>query len=195
MLIVQRRADADDGILCGTLLLPMVAMAKVDDVAKSEMDPIHLGKYKVKRNTYNVSPLSLAQIHAALELTLVMGLLFLLLVFANTLLQPMRRSLRKRGFFVLSLAVSTIFTYTVTRLFPLTPCLRQVPNAINTVVVMAFLWALYICTVALKRCFTLGEMCVLSQATAVLVFDSLCMVRISLCEWIKSIDDHVIDDV
>ena len=44
MLIVQPRADADDGILCGTLLLPMVAMAKVDNVAKSEMDPIRLGK-------------------------------------------------------------------------------------------------------------------------------------------------------
>ncbi|KAI7882570.1 hypothetical protein K492DRAFT_58174 [Lichtheimia hyalospora FSU 10163] len=120
-----------------------------------------------------------------------MGLLFLLLVFANTLLQPMRRSLRKRGFFVLSLAVSTVFTYTVTRLFPLTPCLRQVPNAINTVVVMAFLWALYICTVALKRCFTLGEMCVLSQATAVLVFDSLCMMMSEGVPSFLKMDNHV----
>ncbi|KAI9321576.1 hypothetical protein BX666DRAFT_1001679 [Dichotomocladium elegans] len=154
------RGDADDGILCGTLLLPMVGIAKITDIAKTEMDQAHF-----------------ARVHAVLELTFLTAFLFLVLIAANALLQPLRRSLRKRSFFFLSLMVSALFTFVMTQILPLTPFLREVPNIVTMGAVLAFQWSLYICVVALKRSFTLGEMCVLSQAIAVLVFGSLCMVK------------------
>ncbi|KAI8145306.1 hypothetical protein BJV82DRAFT_33585 [Fennellomyces sp. T-0311] len=147
------RADADDGLLCGVFLLPMVAMAKMTDVARSDVDS--------------------ARMHVKFELVLLMTLIFLILVLANRFLQPMRRIIRKRGLFVSSMVVSIAFTHGVTRLSPLTPVLSQIPISMIAVPVTAFQWALYTCTVALKRCFTLGEMCVLSEATAILVYGAL----------------------
>jgi hypothetical protein len=38
------RANADDGLLCGVLLLPMVAAAKLADGSRRNIDQFHIGK-------------------------------------------------------------------------------------------------------------------------------------------------------
>jgi hypothetical protein len=38
------RANADDGLLCGVLLLPMVATAKLVDASKRNADTFNIGK-------------------------------------------------------------------------------------------------------------------------------------------------------
>lgn len=40
------RANADDGLLCGVLLLPMVATAKLVDASKRNADTFNIGKKK-----------------------------------------------------------------------------------------------------------------------------------------------------
>lgn len=39
--------------------------------------------------------------------------------------------------------------------------------------ITTFQWSLYLCVVALKRCFTLGEMCVISESAAVVIHKAL----------------------
>lgn len=68
-----------------------------------------------------------------------------------------------------SILVSALFTILITRLSPLTPILAETPIAMTIVSITMFQWFLYICVVTLKKCFTLGEMCVISQAAAVVV--------------------------
>ena len=111
--------------------------------------------------------------HGRLELVLLMTLIFLILVLANRFLQPMRRIIRKRGLFVSSMIISIAFTHGISRLTPLTPILNRIPISIIAIPITTFQWALYTCTVALKRCFTLGEMCILSEAVAILVYGAL----------------------
>ncbi|KAI9492568.1 hypothetical protein BDB00DRAFT_827981 [Zychaea mexicana] len=158
------RGDADDGLLCGVFLMPMVGIAKMTDVATTEME-------EAGRN---------ARMHGKLELVLLMTLVFLILVLTNRFLQPMRRIIRKRGLFVSSMIVSIAFTHGVSRLSPLTPVLSRMPISMIAVPITAFQWALYTCTVALKRCFTLGEMCILSEAVAILVYGALEYVFIAM---------------
>ncbi|GAA5814660.1 hypothetical protein MFLAVUS_008159 [Mucor flavus] len=126
------RANADDGLLCGVLLLPMVAAAKLADASRKDLDQFHT-------------------------------------VFTNEYLHPLKRVIRKRGLFVSSILVSALFTTLITRVSPLTPILAETPITMTIVSITMFQWFLYICVVTLKKCFTLGEMCVISQASAAVV--------------------------
>jgi hypothetical protein len=98
-----------------------------------------------------------------------MSVILLLLVFTNEYLHPLKRVIRKRGLFVSSIFVSGLFTILITRLSPLAPILADTPVAMTIISITMFQWFLYICVVTLKKCFTLGEMCVISQAAAVVV--------------------------
>jgi hypothetical protein len=42
------RANADDGLLCGVLLLPMVAASKVIDASRKSAEEYRIGKKKKK---------------------------------------------------------------------------------------------------------------------------------------------------
>ena len=98
-----------------------------------------------------------------------MSVILLLLVFTNEYLHPFKRVIRKRGLFVSSIFVSALFTTLITRLSPLAPILSETPIFMTIISITMFQWFLYICVVTLKKCFTLGEMCVISQAAAVVV--------------------------
>lgn len=104
-----------------------------------------------------------------LELVLFMSVLLLILVFINEYLQPLKRVIRKRGLFVSSIFVSALCTTLLTQFTPLAPTLSVTPIWMTILSVTMFQWFLYICVVTLKKCFTLGEMCVISQAAAVVV--------------------------
>ncbi|KAI9243579.1 hypothetical protein BY458DRAFT_530546 [Sporodiniella umbellata] len=108
-----------------------------------------------------------------LELLFVMATLLLILVFANEYLQPIKRVIRKRGLLIASILISALFTTFVTRLLPLTIALSKAPLLPTIVSVMSFQWFLYICVVTLKKCFTLGEMTIISQAGAILVYGTM----------------------
>ncbi|RCH83203.1 hypothetical protein CU098_002202, partial [Rhizopus stolonifer] len=69
------RNDADDGLLCGVLLLPMVTASKLSDLLKS-----------------NDGQEYIAYVQARLELLFIMGVLLLILVFVNEHLRPLKRS-------------------------------------------------------------------------------------------------------
>jgi hypothetical protein len=97
-----------------------------------------------------------------------MSVILLILVFTNEYLHPLKRVIRKRGLFVSSIFVSGLFTSLITR-SPLAPILAETPIAMTIISITMFQWFLYICVVTLKKCFTLGEMCVISQAAAVVV--------------------------
>ncbi|ORY93148.1 hypothetical protein BCR43DRAFT_496396 [Syncephalastrum racemosum] len=143
------RADADSGLLCGTILMPMVAMVKAHRDRTEGAD-------------------------VKLDLVLLLTVLFLVLIILNRYVSPVKRRFRKRGLFVLSVMLASLFTYAATRKCSRwLPFLAQVPLSITIMTVTAFLWSLYIAAIALKRCFTLGEMAVLSQAAAILTFSSL----------------------
>ncbi|CAO3653829.1 unnamed protein product [Mucor hiemalis] len=146
------RANADDGLLCGVLLLPMVAIAKLVDASKRNVDNFHIEYLQVR-----------------LELVLFMSVILLILVFTNEYLHPLKRIIRKRGLFVSSIFVSGLFTTLLTRLSTLAPMLSETPISMTIISITMFQWFLYICVVTLKKCFTLGEMCVISQAAAVVV--------------------------
>ncbi|KAI9336881.1 hypothetical protein BD770DRAFT_448642 [Pilaira anomala] len=146
------RANADDGLLCGVLLLPMVTAAKLVDASRKDLDEFHTAYLQVR-----------------LELVLFMSVILLLLVFTNEYLHPLKRVIRKRGLFVSSILVSALFTTLITRLSPLTPILAETPITMTIISITMFQWFLYICVVTLKKCFTLGEMCVISQAASVVV--------------------------
>ncbi|KAG0194895.1 hypothetical protein DFQ28_002970 [Apophysomyces sp. BC1034] len=146
------RPEADDGLPCGVLLLPMVAAAKVVETAQREMDLMHT-----------------AHIQVRLELVLLMSVIFLVLVAVNGFVYPMKRTIRKRGLLISSIIVSSAFTVAATHFSNFTPVLSRTPISMTIISITSFQWALYVCVVALKRCFTLGEMCILSEATAVLV--------------------------
>ncbi|KAI8337554.1 hypothetical protein BC941DRAFT_502304 [Chlamydoabsidia padenii] len=150
------RSDADDGLLCGVLLPSMVACAQLIDIA-------HQG---------DTDNLRIALTQAKLELVLVMSLIFLILVSADGFLHPVKRIIRKRGLFVSSILISGIFTFLFTRLTHLTPVLGATPIIMTIISVTAFQWFLYLCVVTLKRCFTLGEMCVISEGAAITVHKS-----------------------
>lgn len=98
-----------------------------------------------------------------------MSVIFLILVFANSYLHPLKRVIRKRGLFVSSILVSTLCTTLLTKLTPLAPVLSDTPAKMTIISIFTFQWFLYICVVTLKKCFTLGEMCVISQAAAVVI--------------------------
>lgn len=98
-----------------------------------------------------------------------MSLIFLILVSADGFLHPVKRIIRKRGLFVSSILISGIFTFLFTRLTALTPVLGATPIIMTIVSVTTFQWFLYLCVVTLKRCFTLGEMCVISEGAAIMV--------------------------
>lgn len=128
---------------------------------------------------------------ARLELVFLMTLIFLGLLLLNRALSPMKRTIRRRGFFALSITVSTVLDYLVTRLLSLTPVLGDTPVLMIIASTVFFQWVLYICVVALKRCFTLGEMCVLAESVTLVVHGALeyilatvsglCMTAIRLC--------------
>ncbi|KAI8076897.1 uncharacterized protein BX664DRAFT_344201 [Halteromyces radiatus] len=147
------RSNADDGLLCGVLLLPIVACAQLTGVI-----------YQRDTNNFRI-----ALTQAKLELTFLMSLIFLILVSADGFLHPVKRMIRKRGLFVSSILISGIFTFLITRLTTLTPVLGYTPIIMTIISVTTFQWSLYLCVVALKRCFTLGEMCVISEGAAVMV--------------------------
>jgi hypothetical protein len=98
-----------------------------------------------------------------------MSVLLLILVFINEYLHPLKRVIRKRGLFVSSICVAALCTMLLTQLTPLAPTLSATPISMTVLSVTMFQWFLYICVVTLKKCFTLGEMCVISQAAAVVV--------------------------
>ncbi|KAI8369775.1 hypothetical protein BD560DRAFT_397785 [Blakeslea trispora] len=145
------RANADDGLLCGVVLLPMVAAAKLIDASRKSMDMAQL-----------------AYLSARLELVLFMSMVMLMLVFVNEYLHPLKRIIRKRGLFVSSICVAGLLT-TLLSYSPLVPTLSQTPTLVTVISMTMFQWFLYICVVTLKKCFTLGEMCIISQASAIVV--------------------------
>lgn len=109
-----------------------------------------------------------------LDLVLLLTVLFLVLIILNRYVSPVKRRFRKRGLFLISVGLASLFTYAATRKCShWLPFLAQVPLSMTIITITAFLWSLYISAIALKRCFTLGEMAVLSQAAAILVFTSL----------------------
>ncbi|KAI8068495.1 hypothetical protein BC940DRAFT_299233 [Gongronella butleri] len=146
------RADADDGLLCGALLLIMVAYAQMVHVVESQDNP-----------------LLVTWMQAKLELVLLMSLIFLILVSASGILHPVKRIIRKRGLFVSSILVSGVVTFGITRMTALTPILGQTSVWLTVLSIVVYQWSMYLCVVALKRCFTLGEMSVISQGAAVMV--------------------------
>ncbi|KAI8981400.1 hypothetical protein BDB01DRAFT_793921 [Pilobolus umbonatus] len=146
------RADADDGLLCGVLLLPMVTTSKLVDASRR-----------------GVHENNIAYLQVRLELVLLMSAILLTLIITNEYLRPLKHIIRKRGLFVSSILVSSLFTTFITGLFPLAPLLSQTPVMMTIVSITMFQWFLYICVVTLKKCFTLGEMCIVSQAAAVVV--------------------------
>lgn len=115
----------------------------------------------------------LVRVQAKLELIVLTGTIFMILLLINCYIQPFKRTLRKRGLLLISIAVSTFFTYLTTRLLAVTPALSSIPAIMTILTIASFQWALYICAVALKKCFTLGEMCILSQAAAIVFYGSL----------------------
>ncbi|KAL0080425.1 hypothetical protein F4703DRAFT_1931390 [Phycomyces blakesleeanus] len=133
------RSGADDGLLCGVLLLPMVATAKLVEKLHQKSDSINI-------------------------------------VSASRFMHPMKRIIRKRGVFLASIFVSGLFTVLATRFTNLMPVLSRVPIVITIITVTTFQWALYVCVVGLKKSFTLGEMCILAEAVAILVHGSLDMI-------------------
>ncbi|KAI9480447.1 MAG: hypothetical protein EXX96DRAFT_180692 [Benjaminiella poitrasii] len=146
------RANADDGLKCGVLLLPMVAAAKfIDSFNKSGNEHY------------------MAYVQVRLELVLFMSVLFLMLVFINDYLHPLKRVIRKRGLFISSICVAALCTTLLTRFTSLAPQLSQQSTYLTVLSVTVFQWFLYICVVTLKKCFTLGEMCIISQASAIVV--------------------------
>ncbi|KAI8380646.1 hypothetical protein EDC96DRAFT_604130 [Choanephora cucurbitarum] len=145
------RANADDGLLCGVLLLPMVAAAKLIDASRKSVDISQL-----------------AYLSARLELVLFMSMVMLILVFVNEYLHPLKRVIRKRGLFVSSICVAAVLT-TLLSYSPLVPTLSQTSTLVTVISMTMFQWFLYICVVTLKKCFTLGEMCIISQAGAIVV--------------------------
>ncbi|CEP13489.1 hypothetical protein [Parasitella parasitica] len=147
------RANADDGLLCGVLLLPMVAATKLIDASNKNADRFQIAYLQVR-----------------MELVLFMSVILLLLVLINDYSHPVKRVIRKRGLFVSSICVSALCTTLLTQLTPLAPMLAETPIAMTVLSVTMFQWFLYICVVTLKKCFTLGEMCVISQAAAVVVY-------------------------
>ncbi|CAO3670968.1 unnamed protein product [Rhizopus stolonifer] len=150
------RNNADDGLLCGVLLLPMVTASKMSDLLKSNDDQGYI-----------------AYVQARLELLFIMSVLLLILVFVNEHLRPLKRVIRKRGLLISSILVSLLFATLVTRLLPLTITLSKTPIWLTIVSIISFQWFLYICVVTLKRCFTLGEMTIISQSGAVLVYGTM----------------------
>ncbi|KAI8647533.1 hypothetical protein BD408DRAFT_427540, partial [Parasitella parasitica] len=147
------RANADDGLLCGVLLLPMVAATKLVDASSKNADRFQIAYLQVR-----------------MELVLFMSVILLLLVLTNDYSHPVKRVIRKRGLFVSSICVSALCTTLLTQFTPLAPVLTETPVAMTVLSVTMFQWFLYICVVTLKKCFTLGEMCVISQAAAVVVY-------------------------
>ncbi|KAL0080229.1 hypothetical protein J3Q64DRAFT_1701577 [Phycomyces blakesleeanus] len=158
-LFIMTSSGADDGLLCGVLLLPMVATAKLVEKLHQKSDSINI---------------DLALVH--LELLLLMSFIFLILVSASRFMHPMKRIIRKRGVFLASIFVSGLFTVLATRFTNLMPVLSRVPIVITIITVTTFQWALYVCVVGLKKSFTLGEMCILAEAVAILVHGSLDMI-------------------
>ncbi|CAO3635266.1 unnamed protein product [Mucor fragilis] len=147
------RANADDGLLCGVLLLPMVAATKLVDATSKNADRFQIAYLQVR-----------------MELVLFMSVILLLLVLTNDYSHPVKRVIRKRGLFVSSICVAALCTTLLTQFTPLAPVLTETPVAMTVLSVTMFQWFLYICVVTLKKCFTLGEMCVISQAAAVVVY-------------------------
>jgi hypothetical protein len=43
---INQRANADDGLLCGVLLLPMVAASKLVDASARNLDHFHIGIFE-----------------------------------------------------------------------------------------------------------------------------------------------------
>ncbi|KAL4213966.1 hypothetical protein AB4K20DRAFT_1889309 [Rhizopus microsporus] len=150
------RDNADDGLVCGILLLPMVAASKLMDLMKKNADQGYI-----------------VYVQARLELLLLMSAITLILVFVNEYLHPLKKLIRKRGLFVSSIVVSALFTALVTRILPLTDVLSQLSIMMTVLTVTLFQWFLYICVVTLKKCFTLGEMTIVSQSTAILFYGTL----------------------
>ncbi|KAI7905370.1 uncharacterized protein BX663DRAFT_499487 [Cokeromyces recurvatus] len=146
------RGNADDGLKCGVLLLPMVAVAKLIDASNNAMDEYYMAYLQVR-----------------IELIVFMSILFLLLVFINDYLHPLKRIIRKRGLFISSICVAALCTTVLTNWTSLTPQLSQQTTNLTIFSITIFQWFLYICVVTLKKCFTLGEMCIISQAGAVVV--------------------------
>lgn len=119
-------------------------------------------------------------VQARLELLLLMSAITLILVFVNEYLHPLKKLIRKRGLFVSSIVVSALFTALVTRILPLTDVLSQLSIMMTILTVTLFQWLLYICVVTLKKCFTLGEMTIVSQSTAILFYGTLEFIYIAV---------------
>lgn len=102
-----------------------------------------------------------------------MSVTLLTLVFVNEYVRPLKRIIRKRGLFISSILVSALFTTLVTRLLSLTIVLSKTPIVLTIVSIISFQWFLYICVVTLQKCFTLGEMTIISQSAAVLVYGTV----------------------
>ncbi|KAG1144293.1 hypothetical protein G6F37_007443 [Rhizopus arrhizus] len=97
------RNNADDGLLCGVLLLPMVTASKMTDLMKNSTDEAFV-----------------VYVQARLELLFIMSVTLLTLVFVNEYIRPLKRII-----------------------------------------------------LTLQKCFTLGEMTIISQSAAVLVYGTV----------------------
>ncbi|KAI8377936.1 uncharacterized protein BYT42DRAFT_362318 [Radiomyces spectabilis] len=150
------RDGADDGLLCGVLLMPIVAAAQVLDTARRDMDPWHIEHMQAK-----------------LELMLLLSFIALLLASIGQLLHSKRRTVRKRGLLLCSVCISTVVVWFITRVTSLVPVLCNTPMTMTVVSLTVFQWCLYLCVVALKKCFSLGEMFLISQGAAVLVHNAM----------------------
>lgn len=160
----------------------MVAASKLMDLMQKNADQGYIGKIEKKRGMYTDE--CIVYVQARLELLLLMSAITLILVFVNEYLHPLKKLIRKRGLFVSSIVMSALFTALVTRMLPLTDMLSQLSIMMTILTVTLFQWFLYICVVTLKRCFTLGEMTIISQSTAILLYGTLEFIYIVVSVWL-----------
>ncbi|KAI7867182.1 hypothetical protein BDF14DRAFT_1806703 [Spinellus fusiger] len=151
------RAGADDGIVCGVLLLPMVAVAQLLHALSTADTP------------------SIQFFQGYVELLVLMSLLFVLCVYVSSWWRVRIAPWKQGGLVVLWGGISTVLVIGIHRGAMGMPVLHASSLLRLLLAVHAFQGALYVGLVALQRSFTLGEMGILSQTLGVLVYSALTM--------------------
>ncbi|KAJ2963380.1 hypothetical protein NQZ79_g1598 [Umbelopsis isabellina] len=156
------RSGADDGAICGILLTPLVASSKLVSTAINNDQ---------NKNIQN----DLAYYQTVFELVLLLGIISIMHIHASYLMRPFRRLSIKYGVLLSTLFISSCLTILLVRFTPLTMHLKTLPLGYVLMYVVMFQLNLYLCATALKRSFTFGEMCIISQAGTLLGMSAVTM--------------------
>jgi dolichol kinase len=133
-----------------------------------------------------------------LELVLLLGLISIMHIHASYLMRPFRRLSIKYGVLLSTLFISSCLTILLVRFTPLTMHLKTLPLGYVLMYVVMFQLNLYLCATALKRSFTFGEMCIISQAGTFLGMSAVTMImgKVSHKEHsIRTIDEWYADQL